>query len=164
MSRTQRIFSNPMHDVVFSSFTTFFDNPTMTKVLSTQNKSVYAVKVKCSLNMHRYIIITTREDELALGTRRKLGALIWESFQTRSFENEEFPNLEQYNYLPMNKPPMNSVINKDDSRTTEESVTYTSSTLPIDVTLLLSKNSRYGKFGTIAAGLEEYQTIVTMIG
>lgn len=148
---------------MYKAFVLYFNNPVVTKVIHSNQKSVYAVKIKCLLNIGRYLILTKIADPFPLGYKRPLDSFMWDSLQTRSFEHPPYSiSLDTHTYLPTNKFSMDQSITLNNVLTTIESMTYIASLFPIDVTLLLQKNSRYGKNGKLASAIETYQTIITL--
>ena len=52
-----------IHDM----FTSYFGNPSLTKIKDDNNCSVYAAKVNLQLREHRYLLITCEKDNFTLG-------------------------------------------------------------------------------------------------
>ena len=91
---------------VHDMFTSYFGNPSLTKIKDDNNCSVYAAKVNLQLREYRYLLITCEKDNFTIGTNFKLEDLRWISLQTRSLKYE-LP-CDVFTYLPNKKYPFTS--------------------------------------------------------
>ena len=143
-----------IHDM----FTSYFGNPSLTKIKDDNNCSVYAAKVNLQLREYRYLLITCEKDNFTIGTNFKLEDLRWISLQTRSLKYE-LP-CDVFTYLPNKKYPFTSRLFLKERG--EKMTTYTSRDFKISLCLLHTENTKYQypNLTTIAAALETFQTIV----
>jgi hypothetical protein len=154
----KKILYDPNHEVVYSYFSSYFENPKMVKIKSNNEYSIYVRKIYAVLgNEFRYIIAILYEDNLEIGNEEKLSNLKWISLQTRSIE-------ENYNTEPFYYTPKKDLISDENIfliKKDEKTFKYNSKSLPILITLLVVRNNDYSEKGIIPNALETYQTIIT---
>jgi hypothetical protein len=147
-------------EIIYSTWVSYFSNPTMIKIKDVHEYSMYMTKTHCLLSKEcRYLIALVTKDTMSVGTPEELKNLQWKSFQTRTLRDKH--DLQPHFFTPRAVGIMASKLNR--IKTTDESSTYTSDTLPIVVTMLHEKpgHSEYYDRGTLAAALETYYTVVT---
>ena len=152
---------NSETESVYKYFNDYFNNPTMTKIKTIQNLSMYLTKIHCLLsNDFRYLILLIEEDNLPTGAQKTMINLPWKSLQTRTLkENHDVP-IHKYN--PTSKTPLNRTITR--TQVKDEFSTYHCEELSLIITLLHKKNDKneYCSEGKIINALETYQTIITI--
>lgn len=144
---------------LYDYFTSYFNNPSMTKVENTNNTSMYICRIMTLLNENRYLIVNVLETDHKVGHKTDMVNLKWLSLQTRMLNS--IYDIPKHRYTPMKYPP----LYKDIIRTQKQNdySTYNCAVYPIEVTLLNIKKS-YHDFpnrGTILSALETYSTIIT---
>jgi hypothetical protein len=150
----------PDREIVYSSWVSYFDNPTMIKIKDVYNLSMYMTKTHCLLSKQcRYLIAFVTKDTMSVGTPEELRNLKWKSFQCRTLEDKH--DLPPHFFQPKAAGVMGSKLTR--TETTDNCDTYTCSELPLVFTMLHAKSgpSSYYNTGKVAAALETYQTIVT---
>jgi hypothetical protein len=157
---SKRIYYNPVYSQVYKVFADYFYNPTLTKISQKDTKSVYAIRIKCSLlNQYRYLVVTVPYDINPVGTTRKLETLEWESLQTRTFLKDPY-SVSMHSYVPSSSGFMSEHITMTEQ--TDEYVVY-SSVLPIKITILCAeKFKNYNKTGMLCNAIETFQTIISL--
>jgi len=143
---------------LYSMFSQYFGNPTLTKVRDERRYSTYAVKLNVYLRENRYLMLITTKDENQIGAMFPFDDIKWEALQTRSTDTEF--NCGTFTYIPSNKAPYTSRIlltERQDTRTT-----YSNKDYPLSVCLLHTGKSKYEypNLGTLTSALESYQTII----
>ena len=113
-------------------------------------------------NEQRYIVAVILEDNMPIGTNKKLADLQWKSFQTRT-SSEKYQGVRSFVYDQKRNDPYTSQIRlvKRENNNCE----YISDTIPITITLLVPKGKsmyEYQPKGTIASALETFNTIITI--
>ena len=95
---------NSETESVYKYFNDYFNKPTMTKIKTIQNLSMYLTKIHCLLsNDFRYLILLIEEDNLPTGAQKTMINLPWKSLQTRTLkENHDVP-IHKYNQLHFKK-------------------------------------------------------------
>lgn len=156
---------NPQYDPakndIYESFSTYFENPILTKIKNVKNYSVYMSKIHAMLgNAYRYLILIIENDHQAIGDTKPMESCEWVSLQTRTLEEQH--RLKPHIYTVVKKPPLNQKINIKTRNETQS--TYICESFPLSVTLIhTQKNStyQYQPVGTIVSALETFQTIVS---
>ena len=143
---------------IYDLFTSYFNNPVLTKIKDDDQHSVYAVRLNVQLRENRYILVTCKKDVFLPGTRFPLNDIRWNSFQTRSLNKE----LECGNFTYMSKKtnPYSTrifLIDRYDKMTT-----YSCKDYKISLCMLHTEETKYQypEIGTISGALETYQTII----
>lgn len=155
MNNLEEDWKEDMYDM----FLNYFGNLPFTKIKNMNNESIYFCRIKCLMNINRYIICVVNKDNYEKGYVQKLIDLKWLSIQTR--ELEEYHNIPQHTYNANREYPYNSVILR--VKDEKDYCTYISQLFPISITLLKTKNKQvYNEKGTILSALETYQTIVML--
>jgi len=151
----------PEKEYIYKLFTKYFNNPTMRKIRNQGNHSLYAVKIYGLLNKEsRYLIVITNIDSNSIGTAEELRTINWVSLQTRTLS--EKMNTEVHAYVAMAEGPLTASIFRTDIL--KEASTYKCNDLPLIITLLHTEkkdSNVYQAKGTIIAGIETYETIIT---
>lgn len=152
-------YYNPINDLMYKSFTNYFNNPLLTKV----NTNLYAVKIKCHLiGVYRYLLVIVSNDSHQIGSTNFLNNLYWDNLQTRTFSTDPY-NLNTHQYIPDNTDPMNQKIVNISHKNTSTYMFYNATLFPINITLLFtSKNTSYNKNGTLCAAIETYETSISI--
>ena len=152
---------DPNLDSMYNAFTSYFNNPVLTKIKNVNEFSVYMAKTYCLLSKEcRYIIVFIPNDGMRIGNRESLDNMRWVSIQTRTLEDKH--ELEPHGYTAEAKGELMAPINR--IKTTEEASTYYCNKFPLTVTLLNVKNApnSYQDKGTIIAALETWETIICL--
>jgi len=151
----------PEKEYVYKLFTAYFNNPTMRKIRNQGNHSLYAVKIYGLLNKEsRYLIAITNIDYKSIGTAEELRTINWVSLQTRTLS--EKLNTEVHAYVAVAEGALTAPIFR--TNITKEASTYKCNDLPLIVTLLHTEkkdSNVYQPKGTVIAGIETYETIIT---
>jgi len=154
---------DPIKDQFSSYINIYFNHPTLTKTKNVDKHSVYMVKTYCLLsNECRYIIALVTEDNIPIGTNKKLSDLNWVSLQTRTLEDKH--NIHSHSYNPKMEGPLVSPIVRNNIG--KDMSTYSCETFPIEVHLLHKKKdvqSEYQPNGNLISAIETFQTIITFI-
>jgi hypothetical protein len=146
---------------IYNVISSYFDNPTFTKIKEDENHSIYAVRIKSLLSAEqRFLIAIKPKDNFNIGHTLKLKEIDWVSFQTRVLDETYNLSGQQYN-IKKAEPYTSSIslINR-----TPEASTYNSSLFPnILVTLLHKKKDsyEYSDKGSLLLALETYRTVIT---
>jgi len=146
---------------IYDMFTSYYNNPKMTKLKDIEQYSMYVAKAYCLLNKEcRYLIVIKNIDKNPPGYIQQLKDIDWTSLQTRSLsENYEVATI---NYTPSMKGPLTAQIEK--ISTTKEASTYKCEKFPLVITLLHTDKKTaeiYQQKGNIISALETYETIIT---
>jgi hypothetical protein len=152
---------NPIYTKIYEDFDSYFNHPIMTKMYDQNGYSIYMTKTYCLLSTEcRYIIAIILQNKMPIGSKEKLSELPWVSFQTRTL-SENHP-IQSHSYTPTRKGPLLAKIYKTSA--TPEAATYKCNTLPLIITLLVTKqsSSEYQNEGHLISALETYQTIITL--
>ena len=151
----------PEKEYVYKLFTKYFNNPNMRKIRNQGKFSLYAVKIYGLLNTEsRYLIVITNIDSNSIGTVEELRTINWISLQTRNLTDKM--NVEVHTYVAVAEGPLIAPIFR--TEITKEASTYKCNDLPLTVTLLHTEkkdSNVYQPKGTIIAGIETYETIIT---
>lgn len=149
----------PSLDSMYRAFTSYFNNPVLTKIKNVSTFSVYMTKTYCLLNKEcRYIVVFIQEDGMRLGNQDRLDNMRWVSLQTRTLEDNH--DLEPHGYVAEAKGELMAPITR--IKITHDASTYSCEQFPITVTLLNVKKAAnsYQDRGTIVAALETWETII----
>ena len=149
----------PERTTIYSSFTKYFGNPTMTKVKDSGEYSVYMVEISCLLNReNRYLMLVVTKDDKPVRTQEMMDDLKWESLQTRSLYEKHHVVI--FKYFARRYPPLMDPIYVTEKKKSHYS--YSAKTLPIIVTLLpdLQGEMNYSETGTVVQALEQFQTVI----
>jgi len=152
---------DPSLDFMYRAFTTYFNNPVLTKIKNVTTFSVYMTKTYCLLNKEcRYIVVFVPDDGMRIGNRDTLGNMRWISIQTRTLEDKH--KLDPHGYTAAAEGPLMASIIR--TKNTDEASTYSCEQFPITITLLNVKKvaNSYQDKGTIVAALETWETIVVL--
>ena len=151
----------PDVEVMYKAFTTFFNNPTMTKTKDVNKYSVYMSKTYCLLsNECRYLVAMVQRDNRGVGTLESLDTMQWVSFQTRTLR--DIHDLPPHAYNAKRGGPLDCEIVRTQNE--NRASTYKCENFPIEISILHTGKgpSEYQDRGTIIAALETYQTIVKL--
>lgn len=156
---------SPERKEVYEQFSSYFENPIMTKVNDNEKFSTYAAKLHCLLSKEcRYLIAIMYRTVEPIGTQSRLNDIEWISFQTRTFYDSSIFNISNSHSFIVN--PLHefsrSIIQRKE--VTKEASSYQALNLPIVVTLLHTKNKTcdsYQKKGTVMLALETFETVIT---
>ena len=155
-------YYNPARESVYSIFTEYFKNPTMTKIKDSDKFSMYLSKLYCLLNREcRYIIVFVDKTYDTPGMTEELANLKWTSFQTRTL-TDQFNDISPHGYEPKAEGPLMARINR--TNISKETSTYGCDDLTIVITLLHTEKNTpttYQNTGNIVNALETFQTIIT---
>lgn len=153
-------FYDPVKDSIYALFSSYFENPLMTKLKDVTGHSMYICKIHALLGIEfRYVIIFVYKDEVPFGTQIRLSNLPWLSLQTRSLQEEH--NIPYHTYIPRRLQGLEqkiSLIHKD-----FQQYKYKVENLPLIITLLpKTKNDmEYNNNGTLVTAIETYHTIIS---
>lgn len=151
---------NPHREKVYPLFSSYFNDPTMTKIKNIDNYSVYVAKLHSLLIIEfRYIIAIIYKDNKNIGYTTKLSNLHWETLQTRTLPEDH--KIAFHTYIPSRVPYLDhkiKLIHQDETQ-----YKYRTENLPVIVTLLPKTKGHleYNKEGTIINAIETYQTIIS---
>lgn len=156
---------------IYTKFTSYFENPSLTKTSEQGISSVYVAKVNSGLMLdNKYLIIIVNGDVSSVGTVRKLSDLKWVSLQTRTVRDLKSLGLEKefklngFAYSPKRESPFTDKILL--SGRLEGSSVYKHENLKeLTITLLNSEKMQYEypQQGTLSAALETYRTVIVLI-
>ena len=153
---------NPNRLEVYNLFNTYFENPIMTKIQDTEKFSTYANKLYCLLSKEcRYLIVIMYRTIDPIGTQTNLTDIEWVSFQTRTLTNSYKCNNHSFTTDPSHIFASSIIERQDISK---EATTYSCLNLPLNVTLLHTKNKTVDSYqpkGSLMLALETYETVVT---
>lgn len=154
---------DPRKEEVYSIFSEYFGNPTMTKIKNIGEYSMYMVKIQAQLGIEfRYLIIFVYKDTLVVGRREQLSKLSWVSLQTRTLTDNH--DIIVHSYNPRRLQGLMKTINLTTPNTGK--YIYKVEDLPLTVTLLPKEkdgDNQYTSSGTIVTALETYQTIINFM-
>ena len=146
---------------IYDMFTSYYNNPKMTKLKDIDQYSMYVAKAYCLLNKEcRYLIVIKNIDKNEAGYIEQLKDIDWSSLQTRSLQ--ENYDVATINYTPSMKGPLTAQIEK--TSTSKEASTYKCEQFPLLITLLHTDKKTadiYQPKGNIISALETYETIIT---
>ena len=146
---------------IYDMFTSYYNNPKMTKLKDIEQYSMYVAKAYCLLNKEcRYLIVIKNIDTNSAGYVEELKDIHWTSLQTRSLQ--ENYDVGTINYTPSMKGPLTAQIEK--TSTSKEASTYKCEQFPLLITLLHTDKKTadiYQPTGNIISALETYETIIT---
>ena len=148
---------------IYSLFTTYYNNPLMTKLKydSTNNYSSFYVKIFSQLlNKYHYLIVNIYNNEHPINTKIYLKNLKWFSLQTRILQTNHNINTIDYNNTNLDEIFLYAE-NRNNNMTT-----YSSKFLNIKVFVLHTKDNNkyeYPQKATLSHALEEYKTLVNII-
>lgn len=151
---------NNVRPEIYSYFTEYFGNPTMTKVSSQGEYCVYLAEVSCLLNREkRYLVLVIQDDGKLIRTQEMMENLQWESLQTRTRYDKN--HVIEFKYISRRFPPLMDTIHLINK--TDKQIVYHSKNLPLVITLLPDSNGKldYQDKGVIVTALETFQTIIT---
>ena len=161
---------SPEKDYVYSLFTQYYNDPTMSKIKDVKEYSFYMAKIYALLGVEfRYLVAICHKDNLPIGTTEKLSNLRWISFQARTLPDDH--KIDWHSYTPSRTELGKKIeLQHHDDR----QYIYKVEELPIKVILLARKRKvniiepdiaralDYNKTGTVITALETYQTIVEL--
>lgn len=152
---------------IYNKFTSYFDNPSLTKTSSQGISSVYMAKVNSGLMLdNKYLIVIVNGDMAQLGSTRNLSQLKWVSLQTRTVKSlgldKEF-KLSGFTYSPKRTSPFTDKILLK-NRAEGSSIYHHENLKDLTVTLLNSEKMQYEypPQGTLSAALETYRTVLVL--
>lgn len=154
---------------IYSNFTNYFNNPTMTKVddIKKDGKlfSMYACNVISYIsNEYKYIICITNKNNASKGTVESLNTIYWLSLQTRRLPIKKY-NCITHPYIAKidDSSKLNEIINR--VNTLKEYSEYECEKFPeLKITLLHTDKkgaTSYQNRGNIISAIETYETIFT---
>ena len=155
---------NPDHESFYINISNYFKNPVMTKIKNHGNQfSMWCCKIYSLLsNQYKYIIAVSPIDDFGAGATLSLSQIRWVNLQTRTLP--ENIKCIVHNYSPSYDTPLNKTIRR--ANVTKEASQYTCDAFPFITIDLLHNNKKdrnsYQNEGTIIAGLETYETILTL--
>lgn len=155
--------SNNNMSYIYSLFTTYYNNPIMTKLKYDQNTNISSFYVKIYsqlLNQFRYLIINIPDNDHPIQTKIYLENLKWNSLQTRILDKNH--NIDTINYNSNNlNDIMLHIVDRQNSMST-----YESKFLNVRVYVLHTKDNNlfeYPEKANLAQALEEFKTLVNII-
>lgn len=161
---SEKFMYDPRKYAFYTLICDYFDDPSVQKVSQDQMYSVYACKISTLLlNEYRYLVAIINNDNMELGTIKKLSELKWISFQTRILESDIYYSAINHSYDTKNTLKYHYQV-RQLSNSKEKSVySLESDSFPVEITLLHLKGLvlEYPKTGSLVACLETYQTILT---
>ena len=149
-------------EILYKSFSDYFNNPVMYKIKDIEDFSMYIAKVNCLLsNFNRYIYVFTQKDNNSNMYQEYLRDLKWYNLQTRTIEDQY--NIPLHEYEPTRNTPLYVLINRKE-KNTENSV-YSCAKLAVEVLLLHEKGgaNQYQDKGNLVSAIETYKTIINII-
>ena len=158
-------FINDSEDVktyhLRSLFSSYFNNPLMTKVKDENEYSVYMVEINTNtFRSKRYIICFAEIDHNPVEYKARLDSLQYKILQTRTLTNTYNLNIHNYridkNHM-FSKYFIKMVNNKNN--TYEYRV---ENNMGIHIFLLNDNKRSYNHSGTMSSAIETYNTIITM--
>lgn len=151
---------NPEQDKVYSLFTEYFENISMTKIKDVGSYSMYMAKIQAYLGIEfRYLIAFVPKDVYPVRKIVPLTALKWVSLQTRTLEDDH--DIQPQAYRPRRMKGLDQGIKL--VRKSDKEYIYEVEDLPISICLLpKSTGLEYNSTGSVVVALETYQTIVTI--
>lgn len=164
------IIIDPKYDNIYDLFISYFNDPLLLKVSNINNYGVYAARIKCLLNVNRYIIVSLPNDYIQVGSTRKLSSMKWDLMYLYSY-SFAYDVYSKYNppvhtYTPNNIDPYNTKIKMMDTNNSNIFVTYacTNTDFPLQIMLLTDDGKiKYNKIGTICSAIETYKTVIKII-
>lgn len=147
-----------------------FEDPLMLKINEIGNTGIYKTRVESMLSMsqQKYIVAIVKNDNYPLFEQRRLSKIQWNSFQARQVPKNVEESLDN---LPMCLVPQNKkaqIILKDKiikMTDVDDQVTYASSTLPINIVLIVEDRSKYPTFqntSTLEKSIMYFNTVITV--
>lgn len=151
---------DPRKQEVYPLFTSYFNNPQMTKIKNVNNYSMYMTKIHAILGIEfRYLIVLCIQDGQPNGVKKFLSEIEWDSLQTRTLQ-EDHNHLPPHSYIPKRLLGLDNKIRL--TGRDEKQYSYLVEKMPLKITLLTkSKNIDYNSTGSVVNALETYQTIVS---
>lgn len=145
---------------VKNAFIKYFGDVTMTKVKQVNKFSLYYARIGCLLCIDdRYILTIVEHDDMQIGYERKLSAIDWTSFQTRTVDKLPMNLKTQQNRSEIT-PILLDKIKLAEKRTDKN--IYMCNNYPLQIELLFSKdNDSYSESGTIQSALDTYNCVVS---
>jgi hypothetical protein len=153
---------NPIKDAIYKLFTTYFQDPEMTKIKDVNQYSMYGIKVNAILGIeYRYIFAFVKKNNFPINDRKLLSSLEWDCIQTRTLEDEH--NIPSYTYIPYRHEKLNTAINMTEK--INNNYIYSSSEFPSLKIVLLSskKDTKYNEYGLLINAIETYNTSISFI-
>lgn len=143
-----------------SLFSSYFNNPLMTKVKDEKKYSVYMVEINTNtFRTKRYIICFAEIDSNPIEYKTRLDSLQYKILQTRTLTNTYNVNIHSYT---INKNHMFSkyvIKMKNETGNTPEY--EVENNMGIHIFLLYDGNRSYNKSGNMSSAIETYNTIIT---
>lgn len=147
-----------------------FEDPLMLKINEIGNTGIYKTRVESMLSMsqQKYIVAIVKNDNYPLFEQRRLSKIKWNSFQARQVPKNVEESLDN---LPICLVPQNKkaqIILKDKiikMTDVDDQVTYASSTLPINIVLIVEDRSKYPTFqntSTLEKSIMYFNTVITV--
>mgnify|MGYP000138312426 CR=1 FL=1 len=143
-----------------SLFSSYFDNPLMTKVKDEDKYSVYMVEINTNtFRTKRYIICFAEMDSKPIKHKIRLDSLQYKILQTRTLTNAYNLNIHTYkkNRNHMFSKYVIKMVNKKNN-TSEYEV---ENNMGVHLFLLDDKNRSYNNSGNMLSAIETYNTIIT---
>jgi hypothetical protein len=151
----------PEKDLFYSSISSYFDNPTFSKLKNIENYSMYITKISCNLLLEfKYIIVFVDLDSNPIGFTQNLSNIRWSVLQTRKLNENH--NLKSHLYIPRHGGEISTTILQEKSDI--NSITYNCNKFPsLEIIILFKKPGEniYQPKGNIINALETYNTILT---
>ena len=155
--------SNNNISYIYSLFTTYYNNPIMTKLKYDQNTNISSFYVKIYsqlLNKFHYLIINIPDNDHSINTKIYLENLKWNSLQTRILDKNYDIHTINYQSNHLNDITLH-IVNRQNNMTT-----YECKFLNIRVYVLHTKDNNlyeYPEKASLAQALEEFKTLVNII-
>lgn len=157
------VSNNNNKKYIYNLFTTYYNNPIMTKLKydKSSNSSSFYVKIYSQLlNKYHYLIVNIYNDEHPIMSKIYLKNLNWFSLQTRILETNY--KVDTINYNNNNLDEIYLFVDSRNNNIT----TYKSKLLQINVYVLHTKDNNlyeYPEKATLSQALEEFKTLVNII-
>lgn len=158
-----------MSDKLYDAIQQCFPGLIMTKTSSSGNYGIYKARIDCLLcsSGTRFCVAIVPNDDLQIGSRIKLSALRWISFQTRW--QEETDEFNKFNMKSQHFEKAEGTILDDKIRLAKQDKTkyyYDPDSLPIRIELLATdpkNNNEYSPTGTVLSALDLFSTVLYIV-